>query len=61
MTAKEYFGDWAEVVDMKELYRVVAWIGKLDKSTLCPPSKNIFKAFKLCPLKDCKVVMLGQD
>lgn len=61
MTAKEYFGDWAEVVDMKELYRVVSWIGKLDKTTLCPSPKNIFKAFQLCSLKDCKVVFLGQD
>ncbi len=61
MTAKEYFGDWVEVVDLKELYRVVTWISKLDKSTLCPSSKDIFKAFQLCSFKDCKVVFLGQD
>lgn len=23
--------------------------------------KNIFRAFQLCPLKDCRVIMLGQD
>lgn len=58
MKASEYFGDWMGVIDTQELYRVVSWIGKLDKTTLCPASQNIFRA---CPLKDCKVVFLGQD
>lgn len=61
MKASEYFGDWMRVIDIQELYRVVSWIGKLDKATLCPASQNIFRAFQVCPLKDCKVVFLGQD
>ena len=61
MKASEYFGDWMGVIDTQELYRVVSWIGKLDKTTLCPASQNIFRAFQACPLKDCKVVFLGQD
>lgn len=29
---------------------------------VCPSIQyNIFKAFKLCPYKDLKVVMIGQD
>ena len=61
MKASEYFGDWMGVIDTQELYRVVSWIGNLDKTTLCPASQNIFRAFQACPLKDCKVVFLGQD
>ena len=61
MKASEYFGDWMRVIDIQELYRVVSWIGKLDKTTLCPASQNIFRAFQVCSLKDCKVVFLGQD
>jgi hypothetical protein len=44
MKASEYFGDWMGVIDTQELYRVVSWIGKLDKTTLCPASQNIFRA-----------------
>lgn len=61
MKASEYFGDWMKIIDIQELYRIVSWIGKLDKATLCPASQNIFEAFQVCPLKDCKVVFLGQD
>lgn len=61
MTAKEYFGDWIKILDMQELHRVISWIGKLDKTTLCPAPQNIFRAFQLCSYKNCKVVMLGQD
>lgn len=28
---------------------------------VCPPSKDIFRAFDLCPFDDVKVVILGQD
>lgn len=61
MKASEYFGDWMDVIDIQELHKVVTWIGKLDKSTLCPSSQNIFKAFQACSLKGCRVVFLGQD
>ncbi len=61
MTAREYLGDWMDVIDFQELYKVVTWIGKQDKSILCPSSKNVFKAFQVCPFKDCKAIFLGQD
>ena len=31
------------------------------KKTLCPPEKDIFRAFTLTPLSSVKVVILGQD
>lgn len=61
MKAEEYFGDWSRFIDTDELRRVVTWINKTDSSTLCPSPKNIFKAFRVCPYKDCKVIFLGQD
>lgn len=61
MKASEYFGDWMDVIDTTELRKILSWIGTVDKTTLCPSPPNIFKAFKVCPLKDCKVVFLGQD
>lgn len=61
MTADELFGDWMRVIDQKELIRVVKWLSRIDKNILCPAYHNIFKAFKLCSLHDCKVVFLGMD
>mgnify|MGYP000186449422 CR=1 FL=1 len=61
MKASEYFGDWMDVIDTAELRKILSWISTIDKTTLCPSSPNIFKAFRSCPLKDCKVVFLGQD
>lgn len=61
MTAEEYFGDWMKVIDKDELMKVMRWIQTLDDSKICPSKKNIFRAFQLCPLKDCRVIMLGQD
>lgn len=31
------------------------------KGKVCPPAKNIFRAFDLCPLDKVKVVIVGQD
>lgn len=61
MKASEYFGDWMNVIDTIELRKILSWIGTIDKTTLCPSSPNIFKAFRVCSLKDCKVVFLGQN
>lgn len=59
MTAEEYFGDWIKVIDRVELAKIMKWIQTLDNST--PSKNNIFKAFRICPFKDCKVIMIGQD
>lgn len=61
MSAEEYFGDWIKVIDKRELVRVVKWIQTLENNKVCPSKQNIFKAFKLCSLKDCKVIIVGQD
>lgn len=61
MTAEEYFGDWMEVIDREELFKIMRWLSSVNKDTLCPSIKNVFKAFLLCPYKDLKVVMLGMD
>lgn len=61
MTAEEYLGDWMKVIDKDELMKVMRWIQTLDDSNICPSKKNIFRAFQLYPLKDCRVIMLGQD
>ena len=31
------------------------------RKPLCPAQSDVFRAFELCPLKDLKVVMIGQD
>lgn len=61
MTKEEYFGDWAKVIDTSELYKIMTWLKVVNKNTLCPDIKNIFKAFKLCPLTECVAVILSQD
>ena len=49
MTLDEYFGDWMKVIDRTELNNVMAKVGQE------------YRRKPLCPLKDLKVVMLGQD
>lgn len=61
MTAYEYFGDWAKVIDTNELIKVLKWLQVQDTTNLCPEPKNIFKAFKCCSFSNCKVLMLGLD
>ena len=62
MTLDEYFGDWMKVIDRAELNNVMAKVGQeYRRKPLCPAQSNVFRAFEFCPLKDLKVVMLGQD
>ena len=62
MTLDEYFGDWMKVIDRAELNNVMAKVGhEYRRKPLCPAQSDVFRAFELCPLKDLKVVMLGQD
>lgn len=35
----------------------VKWVNKVNSADLSP--KNIFRAFRACSFKDCKVVFLG--
>lgn len=62
MTLDEYFGDWMKVIDRTELNNVMAKVGQeYRRKPLCPTQSDVFRAFELCPFKDLKVVMLGQD
>ena len=61
MTFDEYFGDWAKVIDKTETTKIMKWLNTVDKDTLCPSTKNIFKAFKVTPFKDLKVIVVSQD
>lgn len=61
MTPKEYFKDWARVIDLKELHTVLGNLNKMNQELICPHPSRVFKAFKLCPYRDLKVVFLGYD
>lgn len=61
MTAEEYFGDWIKVIDKVELAKIMHWLKSVNPNILCPSLKNIFKAFRICSFKECRVIMLGQD
>lgn len=58
--------DWLEAIDSefhkpyyKELYGFVK--DEYSKTVVYPPSEDIFNALHLTPLKDVKVLILGQD
>lgn len=61
MTIDEYFGDWMKVLDRNETMKIMGWLRTINKETLCPNIKDVFKAFKLCPYNKCRVVFIGQD
>ena len=61
MTIQEYFGDWSEVVDLKEADRLINNLSKFSTGSICPQLKDIFKAFHLCPLHTLRLVILAQD
>lgn len=61
MTIDEYFGDWMKVLDREETMKMMGWLKTLNPNTLCPALPNVFKAFKLCPYNELKVICCGQD
>ena len=61
MTIDEYFGDWMKVLDRNETMKIMGWLRAVNKETLCPNIKDVFKAFKLCPYNKCRVIFVGQD
>lgn len=60
MSIVEYFGEWSKVLDLAEADRIIR---KLSASNhiICPQVKDIFKAFKSCPLSNLRMVILSQD
>ena len=62
MTLDEYFGDWMKVIDRAELNNVMVKVGQeYKRKPICPAQPDVFKAFRLCSLKNLKIVMLLQD
>lgn len=62
MKLEEYFGRWMKVIDKKELLAILSKLEvEYKRKPICPMQGDVFKAFKLCPYDDLKVVMLGQD
>ena len=61
MTIDDYFGDWMKVLDRNETMKIMGWLRTINKETLCPNIKDVFKAFKLCPYDKCRVIFIGQD
>lgn len=61
MTIDEYFGDWMKVLDRAETMKMMGWLRTINQTTLCPSIRNVFRAFKLCPYNECRVVFIGQD
>ena len=61
MTIDEYFGDWMKVLDRNETMKIMGWLKNINQSTLCPSIKDVFKAFKLCPYNNCRIIFVGQD
>lgn len=61
MTIDEYFGDWMKILDRAETMKIMGWLKTVNPNTLCPTLPNVFRAFKLCPYKECRVVFTGQD
>lgn len=58
----KYFGDWMKVINEAELLKVLDKVGlEYKNKIICPDQKDVFKAFKLCPFNDLKVVFLGYD
>lgn len=61
MTITEYFGDWMKVIDKQEAMNIMGWLKNINPNLLCPNIRDVFKAFELCPYKECKAVFIGMD
>lgn len=58
------FGDWSRYIDGREFYIITSQLSILYNIVdieVFPKKQEVFKAFKLCQCKDCKIVFLGQD
>lgn len=56
------WGDfWKREEDSLYLRNIKAFINNLDPQNTYPPRDKIFNAFKLTPLNEVKVVIIGQD
>lgn len=58
-----YFGDWLKVMDYNQLqkYKSMLLQAVVNNISFEPEPEYVFKAFHLCPYKDCCAVILAQD
>lgn len=62
MTLEEYLGDWLKVIDMNVLNETMKKVVNDSFNYAITPNRlDTFRAFKLCPLKELKIVFIGQD
>ena len=62
MSIEDYFGDWIKIIDRTELNKVMNILNsEYANHNVFPYKNNVFKAFKLCPLNNLKIVILSQD
>ena len=62
MSIEEYFGDWIRIIDRTELNKVMNILNnEYNKFSVFPYKKDVFKAFKLCPLDNLKIIIISQD
>lgn len=58
----DYFEGWMKVINRAELLKVLSTVGiEYKNKVVCPKQTDVFKAFKLCPFNDLKMVFLGYD
>ena len=57
-----YFKDWYPIIDLPILMQTMGKLNlKYSKASILPEKFEVLKAFNLCPYKDLKVVLIGQD
>lgn len=62
MDAKEFFGEWSEVIDFSILDKILNTLGYIIQTKeICPAPENLFRVFECCKLSDLKVVAVALD
>lgn len=57
-----YFKDWYPIIDLPILMQTMDKLNlKYSKASILPEKSEVLRAFNLCPYKDLKVVLIGQD
>lgn len=52
------FKDWMRVINKPLLIKTLS---SIPQTGICPKKEDVFNAFTLCSLRDCRVIFLGQD
>lgn len=58
MSIENFFGDWVKIINVPLLIKT---LNSIPTNNICPTKENVFRAFQLCSLHDCKIIFLGQD